>query len=80
MGIYFFMCAICHKKNNFLLNQIEQAAFKTGAFLCETWRKNTLEKKNCIQLKFFKHCRIPKKTELKCLQLHALMFVNARIV
>jgi len=38
--------------------------------LCETWRKNTLEKKNCIQREFFKHGGIPKKTELKCLQLH----------
>jgi len=40
------------------------------AFLCETWRKNTLKKKNCIQREFFKHGGIPKKTELKCLQLH----------
>jgi len=28
--------------------QIEQAVFKTGAFLRETWRKNTLEKQNCF--------------------------------
>jgi len=37
--------------------------------LCETWCKNTLKKKNCIQLEFFKHGEVPKKTELKCLQL-----------
>jgi len=37
--------------------------------LCETWRKNTLEKQNCFQLEFFKNGGIPKKTELKCLQL-----------
>jgi len=37
--------------------------------LCETRRKKSFREKNCIQLEFFKHGGIPKKTELKCLQL-----------